>query len=509
MPATIIENTLPGVTVLINQGQVARPIEQQPTSTFFNVGYSVWGPVDVPRIVTSWADWVRQFGSFDANSHAANAAYIFFNVFPGKTCLQVRVVGPAAAKATLTLSDRDATPDPTLRVDAKYPSSKVDISVQVEAGTEADTVKLTFRSTYLARREVFDNIRIDATSIDQINQKSKLVDAVNLNSPTAAPNNLPAIAAATPLAGGSDDFAGITAARYIGTDDGTTKTGLQAFKNEIYGTGQVAIPGITDTTVHAALVAHAETYHRLALLDPPLGSDKQDVIDIRTLYGTWYGALFWPWVEMLDFSGGGLVRFYPPSGFVAGACADVDRRIGPHKAPANIQIRGALDVERASNGQPQIDDNTRDLLNGRDVSVITPLPEQGVKIYGERVMTADRRVQMVHEIRLLNLFYYSGKIGYQWAPFSVVDGQGRLFRDLRAGGKAFLKEFWEAGALFGKTEEEAFVVIADESNNPPEELDEQRVHVQWGVKLSPTAEQVILSIDNVRLFQDLSILSAA
>jgi hypothetical protein len=49
-------------------------------------------------------------------------------------------------------------------------------------------------------------------------------------------------------------------------------------------------------------------------------------------------------------------------------------------------------------------------------------------------------------------------------------------------------------------------VIADASNNPPEELQAQRVHVQWGVHLSPTAEIVIINIDNVPLFQDLAVL---
>ena len=502
----VIESTLPGVTVLVNTAQVARPIRRQPTSTGFVVGYSPWGPVDLPRVVTSWSDYVRQFGGFDANSFLDDFCHVFFNIFPGKQAWVVRVVGAAAAKATKTLNDRAGTPLPTLRVDAKYPSSKVDLKVTVEAGTAANSVKLTFRSVFLNRKEVFDNIKIDQASIDRINQGSKLVDVTNLNSATVAPNNLPALAAETALTGGSDDFAGINVARYIGTDNGTTKSGLQAFKDEQLGTGQVAIPGITDATVHAALIAHSTTFHRLGLLDPPLGSDKQAVMDIRALHGTWYGAIYWPWVEMLDFEGSGLRKFYPPSAFAAGACARADREIGTHKAPANYEILGALGVERASNGQSQTDDSTRDLLNGKDINVITPLPEQGVKVYGERVMTGDPRVQMVHEIRVLNLFYYSAKIGYQWAPFQVVDGQGRLFRDLVATGVSFLRPYWEAGALHGRKPEDSFVVIADSSNNPPEELDAQRVHVQWGVKISPTAEQVIINIDNVRLFQDLGVL---
>src|SRR5947209_10969148 len=301
-----IENTKPGVTVLVNTSQVGSPVKRQPTSTAFAVGYSPWGPVDSPTLVTSWADFVRQFGGFNTNSFLDDFFYIFFNFFAGAQAYVSRVVGSSAAVATKTLNDRAGTPLATLRVDAKYQSSTVDVRVTVEAGTAANTVKLTFRSVALGIKEPYDNFDLSAAAIAEINQKSKLVTLTNLNSATASPNNMPALAAEATLTGGNDDFAGINTARYIGTDDGTTRTGLQAFNDELLGTGQVAIPGITATAAHAALVAHAEAYHRLALLDPPLGSDKDDVIAIRALYGTWYAALAWPWFQASDFAGSGL-----------------------------------------------------------------------------------------------------------------------------------------------------------------------------------------------------------
>lgn len=638
MSSLLVENTLPGVTVLVNEAQVAQPIQPQPTSGFFAVGYSPWGPCNVPRSTTSWSDYVRQFGGLDANSHLGNAVYFFYNSLPmaGRNGVIVRVVGPSAAKATLTLKDRYAgvaqvetatvvgavtqngnakvtvtgagiagspkdisvavldndtneqaatkmraalAADPavtalyavsgatdkliltrivpagndgtlnlaiandtctgltaapasanttagvapgrnTLQLTAKYPSSLADISATITAGTAPDTIKLTLRSVYLQRLEPFDNLKIDQASIDKINQKSKMVDAANENSVSNVPDNLPALLVATALTGGDDDFAGLTVADFIGVDTGLPggKTGLQALNDEILnglgGTGQVAIPGITTDAAHAALDEHAARFQRFAIIDPPFGSDKQDAIEIREQYGTAYTALYWPWVLFRDIAGGNLAQFYPPSGFIAAACAHVDRTIGAHKAPANIQIPGALGVERSDNGQSQTDDNTRELLNGKDINVITPLPEQGVKIYGARVMKAagETRVQMVHERRLLNKFYYSGKIGYQWAVFAVVDSQGRLFRDMIASGNAFLRPYYAAGALFKPlnptaADDKPFLVVADASNNPDEELALQRVHVDWRVHISPTAEVVILGIDSVPLIQSLASLS--
>jgi uncharacterized protein len=505
MSGLVIENSLPGVTVLVNNAQVARPIQRQPSSTAFIVGYAVWGPPNVPTTVTSFPDFVRQFGGFDSNSYLDDFCYAFFNLMGGKQAVVCRVVGAAAAVATVSL--QTATPHPTLKIDALYPSSSVDVKYLVEAGTQANTFKLTVRSVALNVKEVYDNLKIDADSISLVNNASQLVKLTNLNAVDVAPANLPVLTnPEAALAGGNDDFAGIVAATYVGADSGTTKTGLQVFNDEGLGGGQVAVPGITDSTTRAALIAHAEAYHRVAFPDPPLGSDKSAVATIRAAIGSYYAAMYWPWVQMLDFAGSGAKKFYPPSAFAAGACATVDRTIGTHKAPANLQIPGALDVERYANGQSQIDENTREFLNSKDVNVIAPLPEQGVKIYGARVMKPDTRIRWVHEIRLLNLFYYSAKIAYQWAPFSVLDGTGRLFRDLVSTGRGFLLDFWRSNALFGAKETDAFQVIADDNNNPPAELDAGRVHVDWRVKLSPTAETIIVSINNARSSDDLSVL---
>lgn len=506
MAGLLVENSLPGVTVIVNAAQVGSAIQRQPTSTAFVVGYSPWGPVNLPRAVTSWTEFVQLFGGFDANSFLDDFCHVFFNLFRGSQAVVCRVVGAAATKATLSINDREAGAgaDPTLKVDAKYPSSRVDIRITIENGTAANTFKLKVRSIFLNQKEEYDNLKVDAASIDLVNQKSKLVTLTNLASGNAAPSNLPLATVETLLTGGNDDFAGITAATFIGTDSGETKTGLQAFKDESYGSGQVAIPGITTTATHAALAAHAEAYHRTAFPDPPLGSDKDDVVAIRALHGTWYAALYWPWVQLLDHEGTGLTKFYPPSCFAAGACARADRTVGTHKAPANVVVPTALDVERYSNGQSQTDEGTREFLNKKDINVITPLPERGVVIYGARVMTADRRVTHVHQIRLLSLFYYSFKIAYAYAVFAVVNAS--LFRELVSVGKGFLRNFWRAGALYGETEEDAFIVVCDTSNNPPEELDAGRVHVQVGVKISRTAETIIINMDNVPLSQSLSVL---
>ena len=105
-----IENTTPGVIALVNQGQVSRPLERQPSSTAFLIGYAIWGAVGLPVVITSWPDFVRKFGGFTVNGYLADAMYAFFNFYGGTQAVISRVVGATPVKATKTLMDGAGTP---------------------------------------------------------------------------------------------------------------------------------------------------------------------------------------------------------------------------------------------------------------------------------------------------------------------------------------------------------------------------------------------------------------
>lgn len=494
-----IENTKPGVTAIVNAGQVSRPIERQPTSTAFVVGFANWGPIGVRQTITSWAEYLRVFGGFHSLGYLAQFAYIFFNLFGGKQIVAVRA-GESTAKATSTRNNRAGTPLATFKFDAKYPSSSVDISVTITDTADTNRCDIKVVSVALGITENYKDadIRILAERTT-INAASKLIDISLVASAVSGATGRPASGTFS-LTGGDDGSSGMTA------DD--LAAFLSQFEDETLGTGQVAIPGHYHATNTAALITHAENYNRLALLEPALAEDYADVADDFNDSPSSHSAVYFPWVEMQAIDGSGVKKFYPPTCFAAGACAQVDRTIGTHKAPANLRVPNALDVERNSDGTSVINDNVREFLNGKNINVIAPLAGEGIKIYGARLNypAGETRVRFVHERRMLNLIYYSAKIGYAWAVFAVVDGQGRFFRDLVSSGKNFLRNFWRDGGLYGATEAEAFSVVADSSNNPQEELENGRVHVQLGVKLSPTAEIIIVNIDSVPLSQDLSVL---
>lgn len=496
----VIESTKPGVTAVVNQGQVARPFTRQPSSTAFAIGFAPWGPVGVRKLVASWSEFLRTYGGFHALGWIAELAYVYFNHFGGKQMMLVRAAGSSAVVSTVTRNNRAGTPAATFKFDAKYPSSTVDISVTVADTSDTDRCDISISSDALGIVETYKGADLrDDLERTAINAASRLVLISLVAETVSGPTGRPA-AGTFALTGGTDDTSGY--------DLEDLADYLSQFADENLGGGQVLIPGQYDPANVAALTAHAEQYNRLAILDHELAADYQDVAADMNDTPSSHAAAYFPWVEMPPLAGQDR-KFFPPSIFAAGACARVDRTIGTHKAPANIKVPNAIDVERNVDGTSVINDGVREFLNGKNINVIAPIEGEGIKIYGARVLAeaGETRIKFVHERRMLNLIYYTAKIGYRWAVFAVVDGAGRLFRDLRASGQNFLRSLWQSGGLYGRTEEEAFIVVADETNNPPDDLAEGRVHVQIGVKLSPTAEQIFVNIDNVPLGQDLNILT--
>src|SRR4051812_3874327 len=116
----------PGVQATVNAAQLGAPAPPESSDVLFAAGYTPWGPVNRPVTITGLSDYTRQFGALHPNSHLANAIHNFFRQ-GGRRSVVCRVVGGAAAVATRTLVDRAGTPLSTVRVDAKYPSSTVDV----------------------------------------------------------------------------------------------------------------------------------------------------------------------------------------------------------------------------------------------------------------------------------------------------------------------------------------------------------------------------------------------
>lgn len=290
------------------------------------------------------------------------------------------------------------------------------------------------------------------------------------------------------LKGGSNgDVSTVSAADYIGVDNGAgNRTGIQAFvDNDIVSL--MAVPGVTDPNVQLTLVAHCENLaSRFAVLDMPRDAKKvQDVITHRELFDSNYAALYHPWLTVFDPLDKKNIAI-PPSGSVLGIYARSDNSRGVHKAPANEVVRACtgLDV--------QFNKGEQDILNPKGVNLIRSFPGQGIRIWGARTASSDSSWKYINVRRLFIYIEESIKANTNWAVFEPNDEN--LWDRVKQTISVFLNTMWREGSLAGSSPEEAFFVNVGRDTMSQDDIDNGRLICVIGVAPVKPAEFVIFRL---------------
>lgn len=251
--------------------------------------------------------------------------------------------------------------------------------------------------------------------------------------------------------------------------------------------------------VQAAMVAHCESRRdRIALLDAPYGCCRSRMLAAtelrawRSRFDTAFGALYAPWLRVVDplradaRGAGPLTREIPPSGHVAGLMAASDVLHGVHAAPANASIAWLQDVSLA------LDFERHGLLNELGVNVIRSDPGRGLRVLGARTLSSDTDWRFINVRRLVSMIRRALDYSMQWASFEPNDWRLRNRLALVVG--LFLRELWSRGALVGRTEDEAFFVRCDGTNNPPTSRKRGELLLEIGLAPSVPFEFIVLRI---------------
>ena len=177
----------------------------------------------------------------------------------------------------------------------------------------------------------------------------------------------------------------------------------------------------------------------------------------------------------------------PPSGHMAGVWARTDGTRGVHKAPANTNIAGALDLKsRVSKGD-------QELLNPAGINCIRYFTGDGILVWGGRTLAAEAsEFRYINVRRLTNMIKESILDGTRWAVFEP--NHHPLWAALRRDVNAFLTNVWRDGALVGTTPGEAFYVKCDAETNPPEVRDAGMVVTEVGIAPVKPAEFVVFKL---------------
>jgi uncharacterized protein len=245
-------------------------------------------------------------------------------------------------------------------------------------------------------------------------------------------------------------------------------------------------------SVQSAMIRHcAEQGNRIALLDALPGITAQDLITgqlqpLATVSGPGLEnvALYHPWIRTLA-SGKQAV---PPCGHIAGIISRTDTVSGVFKAPANVEILGATDLDA------ELDGAALAALNRAGINCLRAFPARGIRVWGARTLSTDAAWRYLNVRRLVLTTLRWIDINMTWAVFEphVPALWARIQRELGT----YLRTLWRAGALQGAAENEAFFVKCDAELNPPDSREQGQLVTQIGLAPIVPAEFIVVSVQH-------------
>lgn len=474
---------LPGVVVTVRD---APPSRGAPTDTavWFVSGLADSGPTDRAVRIRSLTEFTRTFGSRVSYSPLYDALDVFFRE-GGASAYVARVVGPAAAKATVTLDD--ASNADSIAVTAKDPGlAGNNLRVAVLAGTGSAFILVVSSSTGV-ELERSPELADKAAAVGW----SSLSSYVNVTSLAGA---APAPVAATALATGTDDRAGITDAHYV--------TSLSHFE-KLLGPGQVSVPGVTSTAVHSGLLAHARDNNRFALVDAPntdvVATVAASATAVRAAGNADYGAFFAPWVVVPGVVAG-TTRTVPYSAVEAGLIARNDAVYTPGQPVAGRRYPLQYVTRLAANWN----DSQREQLLHAGINTAKNV-FGSLRTYGFRTVANKDTVpnwwQAGHSRLRMAIVAQAENIG---ESFLFEQGTRSTASEFGAALEGMLLRFYNQRSLFGETPAEAFRVEIGPSVNTPERNENGELWAEAAVRMAPGAELVNITFVKVPITQSVA-----
>jgi phage tail sheath protein FI len=493
--------------VYVNERLLPAPITTVGTANAAGaaIGAFAQGPETV-TLVTSWYDFVKNFGGYNVLYPATFGVSLFFQ--NGGSELYVRRVlhtgdsdstknavaaHVSIAKAsgsgnigTITAKNKGADGN-NLRVTILASSRSGYYNLVVTKETVAGTGSNTANDIIL---EQFNDVVFnDANSSDYaptvIGQSSTQISIVvtdNTAAPTSSP--LPLTSGADGQAPDVDDYTGAV------SDFDAVDRPLVIFAPEI-----ITVLGSSDgAEVQNSLISWAEDNGSFAVADTPNGLEVTAALSYSTgLTKSSHGAAYYPSIYISDPVGrsSAALRKVGSAGAVAGLYIQTDKTTGPFKAPAGIYatIRGAVALEKSFTSAELDSLNT----SAAPLNALRNLPGAGVVAMGARTLLQDGTANKYVNMRR-SLIYIEKNLETltQFALFENNDE--KLWSRLRTVLGGFLNDYRNQGGLRGENPAAAYYVKVDQENNTTDSIALGEVHIEVGVALQYPTEFVVINL---------------
>lgn len=526
-----IQPTYPGVYVEELPSGV-HTITGVATSITAFIGQTSRGPANQAAMITSFADFQRQFGGLSIGSSLSYAVRDFF-LNGGSQAVIVRLPGKGSAVASITVDDLtlQAVSGGTwgnnlrARVDHKTNNLK-----------DPALFNLYIRDTATGQTETFLNVSMDSASLNRVDKvlqnQSQLVQATTtLTTPAAAAPK----ASADPSKPNQDPWGDNSPATNYPSDgkgvDGSALTSSNDFsppnaqsqKIGLYALEQVdlfnllCIPPYEATTngydVEDSLLTEAAAYcairRALLLVDAPsawnsvakavgtFGDSTSGIAEIEaavTPNGS-NAALFFPRLQETDPLQNNQLETFAASGAVAGIFARTDTQRGVWKAPAGIDatVAGVLSLTvpltNPENGE----------LNPLGINCIRTFAGVGTVLWGARTIDGNDILTSQWKyipVRRTALFLEESLYrGLQWVVFEPNDEP--LWAQIRLNVTSFMQDLFRKGAFQGSTPQQAYLVKCDSETTTQTDINNGIVNIVVGFAPLKPAEFVILQIEQL------------
>jgi uncharacterized protein len=506
MPATL---SYPGVYIEEIPSGV-HSITGVATSITAFAGRAWKGPLNTPVTITSYADYIRQFGGLWRESSMSYAVQQFF-LNGGGQAIIVRV---ATAGASNTATPASFIPNHGLSLEAANPGTwgrnlEVSIDFNTKPGSPGNVFNLTVFDNPATKkdaagrggsgvREKFLNVSMDSTSTRYVEtvlqQQSSLVRAPGTG--TAAP--APGLALADATSG--DDGA------VIGDND---VTGILPVLEGVDLFNLLCIPPLTvgaagtdvSLTTWGLAAALCEKKRALLIVDAPKAWTISTVDTAVPTLSSFSGivrknaAIYFPRLLISDPLLDGNIDEFAACGVIAGLMSRTDGARGVWKAPAGTEatLRGILGLTIT------MTDPENGLLNPLAINCLRTFPGIGTVCWGARTMEGQDILASEWKyvpIRRLALFLEESLFrGTKWVVFEPNDEP--LWAQIRMNVGAFMMRLFRQGAFQGGTPDKAFYVKCDAETTPQSDRDLGIVNIEVGFAPLKPAEFVVIKIQQM------------
>jgi hypothetical protein len=199
---------------------------------------------------------------------------------------------------------------------------------------------------------------------------------------------------------------------------------------------------------------------------------------------TSYGAMYWPWVQVVEPSTGEYV-WVPASVSIAGVYAYNDSVAEPWFAPAGINRGGLNTVVRA---EKKLSQGNRNDLYAAKVNPIATFPGQGVVVYGQK--TLQLRASALDRVNVRRLLIALKSYISQIANTLVFEQNSIATRNsFLSQVNPYLTSVQQRQGLY------AFKVIMNDTNNTPDVIDRNELVGQIYLQPTKTAEFIYLDFN--------------